>query len=372
MTPTYSVVRTDGDFANLRPDWTRLLETAQVGSPFLTWEWMHTWWRHYRDRDGVQRRLAIVVAWRGTELVGLIPGYVRKAGAASVFSFLGAEYESTDYLHPIGDWGDGSGLGDGLVELRRVESRLDILELPNALSNEPTVERLRFLAQAAGFSSEVTPHRTCPFIDVAAAGDWAAFFAGRSSNFRKKFRQAERSTGELGVVFECVDDASAIRMAIQELFELHGQRFEAKGADTIFRADRRMPFHQDVAALLFERGILRLFRFRHQDKTIGAMYRFEFAGSLFYLQTGIDPAWEDHSIGTLLVGRGIQHAFERRLALFDFMRGDEAYKFRWTSTTRQMVRTRLGVSARGRAVMTAERHYGTLKALVKRAVGRHA
>jgi CelD/BcsL family acetyltransferase involved in cellulose biosynthesis len=66
------------------------------------------------------------------------------------------------------------------------------------------------------------------------------------------------------------------------------------------------------------------------------------------------------------VGHAIKYAFDRRLQFFDFMRGDEAYKFRWTQDTRSIVAVRIGVSRRGRAVLFARRRMLEAKGLVKR------
>jgi CelD/BcsL family acetyltransferase involved in cellulose biosynthesis len=118
-------------------------------------------------------------------------------------------------------------------------------------------------------------------------------------------------------------DRAGVRSAIEEVFTLHAKRFTVKQADSLFKAELRQPFHQDLGERLFDRGALRLFRLRDKGRTIAAMYCFEFDDSLFYFQGGIDPEWEEHSVGMVIMLHAIQYAFDHGLKLFDFMRGSE-------------------------------------------------
>ncbi len=42
--------RDPGRLAALRGEWTALFDAAASPSPFLSWEWLHTWWRHFGGR----------------------------------------------------------------------------------------------------------------------------------------------------------------------------------------------------------------------------------------------------------------------------------------------------------------------------------
>ena len=44
-----AVIDSARGFAALRSEWNALLEASASASPFLTWEWLHTWWSHLSD-----------------------------------------------------------------------------------------------------------------------------------------------------------------------------------------------------------------------------------------------------------------------------------------------------------------------------------
>src|SRR6266550_2101649 len=56
-------------FARLRPEWNALLASSRSDCVFLTWEWLHTWWKELSDG----RHLFIVTVRRDSRLVALAP-----------------------------------------------------------------------------------------------------------------------------------------------------------------------------------------------------------------------------------------------------------------------------------------------------------
>lgn len=370
MSLTYEVVRTVEAFRDLRAEWTALIARAGTPSPFLTWEWMFTWWEHY-SRDRADWRLAIVIGRHGTDLAAVLPGYIRRRGVGlSTYGFLGTEYESTDYLEPIESPASGSSLGEMLEFLVQQEPSLDTLDLSNILAGHPSLGVLERFARQTKSSCETQFHRVCPCIHLD--GDWDTYLSGLSSNMRAKVRRSSRRLMDEGAEFGWVRQPAEVPGAVAELFALHARRFEAKEADTIFRAELRQPFHVRVSERFLERDILRLFRLTVKGRTIAALYCFEFGGVLYYFQAGIDPEWEKHSVGVVIMAHAIQYAFDRRLRMFDFMRGGEAYKFRWTQTTRELVVIRVGLSWRGRTALALKRQTVKAKRLLKRASSQRA
>src|SRR5580658_10208990 len=61
---------TDFDsFIRLKPAWDQLVEESRIGHPFLTHDWICSWWESF----GAGRTLTIVTVRSGGELVGIAP-----------------------------------------------------------------------------------------------------------------------------------------------------------------------------------------------------------------------------------------------------------------------------------------------------------
>ena len=43
---TISVIDDFDRFGSLRTEWRDLLRSSSSNNPFLTWEWLHAWWKH--------------------------------------------------------------------------------------------------------------------------------------------------------------------------------------------------------------------------------------------------------------------------------------------------------------------------------------
>lgn len=74
----------------------------------------------------------------------------------------------------------------------------------------------------------------------------------------------------------------------------------------------------------------------HQAQPVAALLAFHFAESALYYQAGWDPdsPLARLSPGVVLMRQSIEDAIGSGLRYYDFLRGDEEYKFRWTKTIR--------------------------------------
>ena len=64
-------------------------------------------------------------------------------------------------------------------------------------------------------------------------------------------------------------------------------------------------------------------------QVIAVLYAFAGGKSTYYYLSGFDPAFDKLSPGTLIVGHAIEEAIAEGHRWFDFMRGQENYKYAW-------------------------------------------
>jgi len=66
------VFTTEAEFCTLQPAWDELFESNPSNSPYHTWQWNFTWWRHF----GRPRALRLLAAEERGRLIGLAPLYL--------------------------------------------------------------------------------------------------------------------------------------------------------------------------------------------------------------------------------------------------------------------------------------------------------
>jgi CelD/BcsL family acetyltransferase involved in cellulose biosynthesis len=65
------------------------------------------------------------------------------------------------------------------------------------------------------------------------------------------------------------------------------------------------------------------------DEVVGVLLGFWSKGWFGAYQSGWDPAYAPHSIGSVLVANAVRNAAEHGAHTFDFLRGAESYKYRF-------------------------------------------
>jgi CelD/BcsL family acetyltransferase involved in cellulose biosynthesis len=352
MSVEYQIIETTAQFTGLRESWNSLLDKSGIASPFLSWEWMHSWWTCYGQKQPANS-LCIVTGRDESSLLGILPGYInhRRAFGRSglIFHFLGSEHESSDYLDVIRKDDDGD-LVEELFKFLINERKVDMISLYNILEGQTILTAIDKLAKKLDVQTVVKHYRICPYLPLD--GDWDNFVSGLSKNQRYNLRRRTRKLfEEFDAELSILKDPGELEIAVDELFRLHEDRFKTKQEQSIFRADLRKDFHKKVSSYFLEKNILKLFRLSVDNKVIASLYCYEFANKLFYFQFGMDPEWAKHSPGVVIMAQAIKYAIEKKLDYFDFMRGDEEYKFKWTDKVRNMVTMDLAVTPKGKQML---------------------
>lgn len=322
--------------AALRAPWDELLLASAAESPFLTWEWLHTWWTHLRGR-AVLRTMAV---WAGPELVAVVP-LVRRRGSFGWLhrdEFLGIGEAGSDYLDLIvraGREGDAvRAIADSLVT-SGVPLLLDHVPQPSLSA------RLAAALEASGWTAVLTPGGVCPVIRLAGHS-WDSYLATLGSAHRANIRRRLRGLGQrFRMRFDQVTTDAQRRDALDALCRFHQHRFQARGGSTAFHAPELRAFHDEATRLALERGWLRMYTLV-LDRTVAAvMYGFAYSRQFYFYQHGFDDRYERHSLGLVLMALTIRAAIDERMQAFDLLWGTEGYKRLWTSEDRRLQRIHL-------------------------------
>jgi CelD/BcsL family acetyltransferase involved in cellulose biosynthesis len=138
-----------------------------------------------------------------------------------------------------------------------------------------------------------------------------------------------------------------LRTDLGHLQSLHGARWGSKSRAFADRA--YIAFHQDFASRLLERGLLRLFVLEDAGKAVAVLYCFRHGRTVYYYQSGRDPAYGSYRLGLLLIHWAIRECIAEGAEVFDLLTGTEMYKQRWATDCARNLRiryTRRGIIGR--------------------------
>jgi len=331
----------------LRDEWNELLQASASNCLFLTWEWLFTWWKHFSE----DRRLHLVTVRCDGELIAIAPlalrpSRFRRLLPFSALEFLGMGSVGSDYLD---------------IPIRQGKEKIALDALAEYLADHKFVMELsrvnRGTAQASALASELkqfgwaavdAPVESCPFIDLSGHS-WESYLASLGREHRYNVRRRLRNLAkQWRVRFDRVESERQRSEAMRQLTALHYLRWRERGSPGVFNSSALVAFHEELSRLALERGWLRLYVLSLDEEAAAAWYGFHYHGAFYFYQAGFDPRLSRHSVGLVAMGLAIKSAIEEGARVYDFLHGDERYKFLWARQEIQLTRWELSPpSARG-------------------------
>jgi CelD/BcsL family acetyltransferase involved in cellulose biosynthesis len=311
-------------FAALRPHWNELLRASASDNPFLTWEWLYTWWNQLRESSA----LRLIVVRSGDELMAIAP--LRLATNPwpwfSRLEFLGTGYAGSDYLDLIVRRG---------LELESITALAQYFKAqPLSLSFNhlpPSSLAARLAARLAtdGWASSKADDGTCPIIPLAGH-TFDSYLATLGSSHRANVRRRIKALGQqFDTRFDRVTTDAERREALSALAVWSERRWKDCGGSTAFMTPAVRAFQDRVTERALEQGWLLMYVLRLNGKAAAVMYGFNYGGRFYFYQHGFDDRYKAQSLGLVLMGLTIRAVIDEGVREFDMLWGVEPYKFLW-------------------------------------------
>ena len=309
--------------------WSTLHARARLRSPFLTFAWQREWARAFT----ADRRLDIrTVKDAEGQLVAVLPLYERTDG---VLELIGGP-DVSDYLDLLAVAGREEQAWSALLAVRG-EDRTWLLHAVPAAS--PTVRSLPTLAAAADVAVAIAVEERCPVLPLP--GSWDMYLAGLSGKHRhemqRKIRRLFREVPEARV--SCAAAPDTIEERFGDFLALHRRSRTGKAR---FMDERMEVFFRRAVGALATRGGARVWFLDTATGPIASFVTLEWDGTVALYNSGFDPARAGLSPGLVLLARLVQDAIERGKERFDFLRGEERYKYDFGPTPEDVYAVRIG------------------------------
>ncbi|HIQ02533.1 MAG TPA: GNAT family N-acetyltransferase [Anaerolineales bacterium] len=310
-------------FDALADEWRALLRRSVSDTLFLTPTYKRVWWRHLGEGD-----LLLLTAREDGDLVGIAPLFIaERASEGRVLHTVGC-VEVSDYL----DWIAASGreeevLGALLDFLGGPEAPpWDRMDLCNIHQDSPTLRFLPPLAEARGWGVETEVQEVCPVVNLPETWEeYLASLRGKDRHeLRRKMRRAEAMEGLRWYIAGPEDDLEA---RVEDFLDLMAKSSPQKAA---FLTPAMRAFFRDLARAIFDAGWLQLAFLEVRGRKLASYFNFVYNNRVLVYNSGLDwEAYPQLGAGIVLTGLLIRHAIEEGREAYDFLRGDEPYKYRF-------------------------------------------
>lgn len=331
------VIQTREEFGALANEWNTLLDCSASHVPFLRHEYLVSWWDSLGGGEWQAGDLYVVLARQEDgDLSAAAPLFsTTNLDGIPALMLLGS-IEISDYLDVLCCTEEIPEFMNLLLDHLGSREAPDwqVLDLYNILEGSPTLAALENAATQRGWQFHQERLQHCPYIPLP--GDWETYLAGidkkQRHEIRRKIRRAE--SNEQSVRWYFVEEETILDEHIQEFFRLMEQDQDKKD----FLTDAMRIQMREIVQTAFKSGWLQLAFLVAGDDKIAAYLNFDDGDHIWVYNSGLDYSYGSLSPGWVLLGYLLQWAIENKRSAFDFMRGDEDYKYRFGAIDRFVVR----------------------------------
>lgn len=329
------------DFSEFSAEsWNTLVEQSITDTPFSRYEYLSEWWKTLGGGEWQNAELILVSATENDQLIGIAPLFIADHDRQRALMLVGS-IEISDYLDLIVREQELprflSGLLDFLASTLQQADNWSALDWYNLPDSSATLAALKAESEKRGWSYDEEIYRPTPRIPLN--GSFEEYLARidkkQRHEIRRKMRRAAES--ELNVRFTIVDKDSNLESEMDSFFHLMTQDSGKAGFLTPLMREQ-MTFTISNA---FEHGYLWLAFLEIGGVKVAASLNFDYKNKLWGYNSGVSREHMELSPGWVLLANTIQWCCENGRYEFDFMRGDEEYKYRFGGVNKYVMRVKV-------------------------------
>jgi len=299
----------------LEAEWSSFLRTIRGITPFQLPQWLLTWWAHFGNGQ-----LHVLVFREKDVMVGIVPCFRHQWNGLRQITLIGSGI--SDYLEPAIQPQHGPAILDRLRTHLEANLDWDVCDWQDLSANTSLIG----LKSNGKFELAASADISCS--EIRLAGTFDEFRNARPKDLKRNLRRYRNKAEAIGSLqFEVMKEAHPESM--QALVELHTAKWQRRGEPGMIQANGSAEFLRDVARDFASRDMLRFFSLHFQSKIVALIVAFSYEKTMFGYLSAFDPEYEALGFGRTLLFEALRYCYENGYAAWNFLRGEEPYKFWW-------------------------------------------
>jgi CelD/BcsL family acetyltransferase involved in cellulose biosynthesis len=322
-TPSELVAPGLGALESVRSDWNRLALLG--GSPFLTYEWVASWWKALGDGEPV------------SILLRSANGSLR-AGACCRLAPDGELTAPTDPAYGY-EWDVVAADDVARRDVWDTIARLDVrrVRLYPVLDDGAKVAAQQL--QRGGYRVVRNVYQASPYLPLPDS--WDELLNSVSKNLRSKWRKCRRGLDQDGgLVFRTARSESDLDHDLDVFLKLEASGWKGRAGTALRHDARAEALYRTFAIAAARAGWLRLSILECSGVPVAAAYGCVFGDRAFRLKSAFNEEYAKRSPGLVLAGEDLRRSIEEGLRSYEFLGARDAHKLRWGSETRDLITLR--------------------------------
>jgi CelD/BcsL family acetyltransferase involved in cellulose biosynthesis len=332
------LIQNINDLEKIGTEWNQLLTNCSASHvPFLRHEFLYAWWKNLGGGEWQEANLYTILGRSDNQNIGgIAPLFFTKNLEDLPALMLLGSIEIADYLDFIAKPEDLPPFIDSVFDLLNSEEAPDwqVLDFYNIPEESPTLPALQRAAEKRDWAFSLEKLQPCPYIPLP--DDWEEYLAGidkkQRHEIRRKLRRAENY--ELPVRWFISEQEETLAKDIEAFFSLMMQDTEKEA----FLSEAMRSHLQETIQAAFKAGWLQLAFLEIGGEKAAGYLNFNYNDHIWVYNSGLNYKYGNLSPGWVLLSELIKWAIENKRTSFDFMRGDEKYKYKFGGIDRFVMR----------------------------------
>ena len=325
----------------LKEKWDELLSFNSYKNIYLTYEWAYAWWKVFGDRY----KLMIITVQENEMWYALAPFMIQKLSpvlpnSAQNLLFIGTGL--SDYHDILLKQGfEKTAIESILKYLINVYKNWGIIRLRHFPENSKTplmvINTVKNGIDQTKIDLVFKETVKCPYLPLNS--NWELYYKNVSRNLRSDVaRKLNKIKKKFKVEFEKIEPEheSDYRDYIDAFIKLNLKRWKQKNERNLFAFENpdHQKFYNEVTKEFAPKKSVLFYVLKLDSEIVAYIYCFKYNNVIYHWNTAFDPDYFRFSVGKILHRLAIEDAFRSGYSEFNFMRGDEDYKLKWTHKTR--------------------------------------
>ncbi len=181
------------------------------------------------------------------------------------------------------------------------------------------------IAIARKFGYRVSCHQDDVSLEVDLPATWDEYLQMLNSKQRHELRRKLRRLEEAGSIdYRIIEESESVPDFMDVFLEMFVESREDKAT---FMTEEMAAFFNVMVREMAEAGLLRAGILEVDSTPVAGVIAFDYNDTIYLYNSGYDPAYSSLSVGVLSKALYIKDSIQRGKKRFDFMKGDERYKY---------------------------------------------
>jgi CelD/BcsL family acetyltransferase involved in cellulose biosynthesis len=303
-------------------DWEKILDLSNPKHIFSSFDWICGWWRAF----GNNHELAIILVFQNKSLVGVAPLMIRQNIFVRKLEFIG--FDLADYNNFIIKPGEESKIVQAIFKaIFQMHHRFDIVNLANLADNKEMISVIKeYLKDKRKYYFDSLKKYPVIYLN----SNYDLYYRSLSWNLREQIRRKNKSLSKLGKIeYVVAKKDSEVHDFFNHFVSLCKDRAFVRKRYSIFLDKNIISFYKTLAEKIVRKGWLHLSALFVNKVLVSIHLGFTFNKRFYWYVPVYNEQFRKFAPGVVHLNFLIQQSFEQKQNIFDFLRGEEQYKYRW-------------------------------------------